>query len=476
MPHGMQSAHTADFIPKLGNKEADLMKLMSFFDYNQVFSSDYQRAPNSPMTWLGVASMLAFALVFWLSRDLGRICEVTAVFVLVLSAWQVWRQDRSEWLWLLMAGWLIFMAGVNFSAMLNYPQFDGDHIRYSRYYLRLFLFLVAGWWLGGNLKTVCIFLGLAALGLFVEVFVQCGTMQWGDQLDNTGRVEFAFRNAQHTAVLFSVTLIGLLCFWKRFFRIKPCGLQSGAILLWLALVGVSFVIIAGTQTRQVFPAFFLCMCTTGVWAIMRAKTLQLSLRRILLPCISVSLVLIAVVLLFEPFEGVLYRYEQERETISQVMQGDFNDIAINSAGIRIYLWQLAGEKIWEAPLTGHGGATRYLIIEESDLPNFIKEIFHHFHNGYLEIGVAFGLPGLLILPLLLSILGIRLIRARQKNMVPEDFMLFGLLSLIFFAVVNLFESYVMYRSGYFFMAIIGGTIYTLTRPWTFKGKGEASSE
>ncbi|MDZ7758970.1 MAG: O-antigen ligase family protein [Desulfovermiculus sp.] len=472
----MKSAHTADFIPKLGNKEADLMKLMSF-DYNQVFSSDYQRAPSSTMTWLGVASMLAFALVFWLSRDLGRICEVTAVFVLVLSAWQVWRQDRSEWLWLLMAGWLIFMAGVNFNAMLNYPQFDGDHIRYSRYYLRLFLFLVAGWWLGGNLKTVYIFLGLAALGLFIEVLVQCGTKQWGDQLDDTGRVEFAFRNAQHTAVLFSVTLIGLLCFWKRFFRIKPCGLQFGALLLWLALFVFSFMIIAGTQTRQVFPAFFLCMCTTGVWAMRKTRTLHLQFGRFLLCCTLAGIVVLAVALTANPFQGLQQRFAGEWDTISQVMQGDFRDISpYQSAGQRIYLWQLAGQKILESPFTGHGAATRYKLIQDSDIPEHIKEHYHHFHNGYLEMGVAFGLPGLFMLPLLLTVFGIRLIRARQKNMVPEDFMLFGLLSLIFFATVNLFESYVMYRSGYFFMGIIGGAIYTLTRPWTWKCQGEAINE
>jgi hypothetical protein len=81
-----------------------------------------------------------------------------------------------------------------------------------------------------------------------------------------------------------------------------------------------------------------------------------------------------------------------------------------------------------------------------------------------------------MLPVMLSVLGVRLIRARQKNVVPEDFMLFGLLSLIFFATVNLFESYVMYRSGYFFMCIIGGAIYTMTRPWTWSGQGNAIKE
>lgn len=122
----------------------------------------------------------------------------------------------------------------------------------------------------------------------------------------------------------------------------------------------------------------------------------------------------------------------------------------------------------EAPLTGYGGATKYKLIEKSDMSDLIKNNFGHFHNGYLEMAVAYGLPGLLLLPLLLTVLASRTFRAWRYDKLPTDFMLFGLLSLIFFAVVNLFESYPMYRTGYFFMGILGGSLYTLTRPWAFK--------
>ena len=451
------------------------MKLTSF-DFKQAVVPDYQRAPNSSIAWLGLASILAFALVFWLSRDLGRICEVTAVCLLVLSAWQVWQQDRREWLWLLMLGWLVFMAGVNMEAMLTYPLFEGDHLRYSRYYLRLFLFLVAGWWLGGNQVTVHIFLGLGALGLFMDILVNSQAKEWMG-LFSGHRVDFAFRNAQHTAILFSIIFLGTLCFWKRFWDIKTRWLQPGAVFVWLAMVIVSFLIITGTQTRQVVPAFFLCLCATGVWGMRRAKGFRPQFRRFLLPCAIVGIAILVVVFVVDPFQGLQQRFAGERETILQVLQGDFNDIPpLESTGQRIYLWQLAAQKILESPLTGHGAATRYKLIQDSDIPEYIKDRYHHFHNGYLEMGVAFGLPGLCMLPVMLSVLGVRLIRARQKNVVPEDFMLFGLLSLIFFATVNLFESYVMYRSGYFFMCIIGGAIYTMTRPWTWSDQGNAIKE
>ncbi len=450
------------------------MKLKSF-DYKQAFAPNYQRAPSSIIAWLGLTSMFAFALFFWLSRDLGRICEVTAVCVIVFSAWQVWQQDRGEWLWLLMLGWLVFMLGVNMEAMLTYPQFEGDHIRYSRYYLRLFLFLVAGWWLGGNQITVYIFLGLGAIGLFVDVLVNSQAEEWMG-LFSGQRVDFAFRNAQHTAILFSIILLGALCFWRRFWDIKIRWLQPGAIFIWLAMVIIPFLIITGTQTRQVVPAFFLCLCATGVWAMRRTKDFRLQFRRFLLPCTFVGIAILVAVIVVDPFQGLQQRFAGERDTIFRVMRGDFNNVALDSAGIRIKLWQLAQKKILEAPFTGHGAATRYKLIENSDLSQDIKNNYQHFHNGYLEMGVAFGMPGLFMLPLLLSVLGIRLIRARHKNMVSEDFMLFGLLSLIFFATVNLFESYVMYRSGYFFMCITGGAIYTLTRPWTWNGQRDAINE
>lgn len=435
----------------------------------QAFTSDYKRSPLLLIEGVGLSAILMFSLIFWINRDLGRICEVTATVAVVLSAWQIWRRDRVEWLWLLLAGWILFMAFVNFGATIKYPEFEGDHIRYARYYTRLFLFLIAGWWLGGNLKTVFIFLGLAALGIFTEGFLNAGAKEW-EYLFAGKRVDFAFRNAQHTAITFSIVFIGALCFWKRFFVTKFKMFRFLTVIVWTVLAAASFLILIGTQTRQLYPAFFACIIAAAIWSILKIRSRNLNFRQLALPSITLCTIIIVALLFFEPIQGTWQRFEKDRETILQGIQGDIDNLEQNGVGIRIRQWRFAADKFLEKPLTGYGGATKYLLIKNSDMPDYIKARFGHFHNGYLEMGVAYGLPGLLMVPLLLSVLAARLVRARRKGNVPEDFMLFGLLSLIFFAVVNLFESYVMYRSGYFLMCVVGGTIYTLTRPWNFKSK------
>ena len=442
--------------------------------WEEVLGSEYQRAPVGLLAWIGGGALFLFVLSFWVSRDLGRIFEVTAWLALVFSARAVWRQERGEWLWLLMFGWLLFMLAVNMGAEYKYPQLSGEHIHFSRFYIRLFLFLLAGWWLGGNPRTVSIFLFLAAAGLYIEVF-NCSLGKELEWLQKGRRVDFGFPNAQHIAVLFGGVLIGALCFWQRFCSHRLGWFRVAGIPFWAVLTLSSLVIVCGAQTRQVFVAFLVCALVAAAWGINAIRSKRLIGRRVFTWVVAVGLVFIIAITVFNPFQGVAQRFKANWKTITQVMQGDVGDLSLDGVGIRILQWRFASDLMLEAPLTGHGGATKHVLIEESDLPEYLRTNFGHFHNGYLEMGVAYGVPGLLMLPLLIIVLIRRLLNAWANKLVPTDFMLFGVLGLVFFAVVNIFESYVMYRTGHFFMCIVGGAIYTLCRPWMVKKRGIAGS-
>lgn len=62
-------------------------------------------------------------------------------------------------------------------------------------------------------------------------------------------------------------LIGLLCFWKRFFNFSSGILRFTGIALWIVLVALTLINIIGTQTRQVFIAFPVCLVAVAVWAV-----------------------------------------------------------------------------------------------------------------------------------------------------------------------------------------------------------------
>lgn len=411
---------------------------------------------------------MVLALIFWMSQDLARIAEVSAVVFLVLSGYQIWQQDRQEWIWLLAIGWILFMVVVNIGAMLQFPMIEENHWSYTRRYARLFLFLPAGWFLGGRPDRVFIFLGLALAGLYINTLYNGGIAEW-QHLFAGRRVDFDYRNAQHTAVLFAVALIGLLCFIKRL-AVLPAGIcRSIGGIVWFFLTMTALLIIIGTQTRQVFLALFICLGAAAVWGgvslVFRPTSLS---RKAVFPLAGAGVVLLSAILLLAPFHIVEKRLEYTGETVQKVLSGAPENLKIRGDTIRIVQWRFATQKIMEAPLTGHGGATRYLLLQQPDTPELIKGKYDHFHNGYLEMGVAYGLPGLVVLPLLLGTLARRLLNAWRVGSVSTDFMLFGLMSLLFFAVVNLFESYPMYRTGAFFMCIVGGSIYALCRPWTFR--------
>ena len=121
-----------------------------------------------------------------------------------------------------------------------------------------------------------------------------------------------------------------------------------------------------------------------------------------------------------------------------------------SSGIRIHSWVEALHWIAEKPVTGWGQKARSDVIQLSErFPETIKNAgFGHLHNGYLEILLGFGVVGLVFV----CILWVVLLR-RIKFAASNDLYAFALYSSILFLVMNLFESFFIYSSGEFALAI-----------------------
>lgn len=431
----------------------------------KAFGSPYRRAPIQAIEIIGVTSLAALALLFWLSRDFSRIGEGLLLLTLLLSGKQIWKSDRDEWLWLLMSGWLCFMVAVNAWASMTYPELAGTHNRYSRYYIKIFFFLAAGWWLGDNLKSIFWLFLLSTLGIYTEAWFNGGWDIWKLLLAGY-RVDFGFKNAQHTSILFGTILLGLACFWRRFFTNRLWVITAP---LWILLTTTAIIVVIGTQSRQVWLALLICMISVIFFAI--TNLLRDGFRWSRWSSLALAITALIVIItssFFQPGQVIKQRLSAENAIIQQILSGDINNLSVTSVGVRIQQWAFAWQQTMAAPLTGHGGATKHALIPQSDLPQQIKSDYGHVHNSYLELGLAYGLPGLLLLPLVLSTLTYRLFAAWRIGSVPLDFTLFGLLALLFFLVVNVFESYIMYRSGYFFMLVVGGAIYSKTRPWHLK--------
>jgi O-antigen ligase len=172
-------------------------------------------------------------------------------------------------------------------------------------------------------------------------------------------------------------------------------------------------------------------------------------------------------------QSISSRVSTTTNHILHLSQLELKEIPISSAGVRLHQWNLALDLIKEKPILGHGGSTKKHLIKISNMPKRAIGNFGHFHNSYLELGVAYGLGATFIFIFILGFLLYRIIKAYKNNKISSEFALWGVSWIVFFAIINSFESYVMYRTGYFLFIVFGGIIYGITsKPYIHKKNQE----
>jgi O-antigen ligase len=102
--------------------------------------------------------------------------------------------------------------------------------------------------------------------------------------------------------------------------------------------------------------------------------------------------------------------------------------------------------------------------------------FGHFHKSYLELGVAYGLCATFIFMFMLGFLLYRVIKTYNDKQISAEFACLGTSWITFFTIINIFESYVMYRTGYFLFIIFGGIIYGITSKPYIKTKNQQEKD
>lgn len=121
-------------------------------------------------------------------------------------------------------------------------------------------------------------------------------------------------------------------------------------------------------------------------------------RRHLLPAIAVfSVALLAFALIAGPF--VRHRIELLAKDYTQIVEeGDYS----GSAGQRLTVWIAGWQLVLEKPLFGHGpGHSGELMIERTRAISGTPLSYTHFHNVFLNYAVRDGIPGALVVALML---------------------------------------------------------------------------
>jgi O-antigen ligase len=414
--------------------------------------------------YLGVFSTLLFTVSITFDREVNRIAETLLVISILLSLKKIYSFEKTNsglWIYLLIPAYLLFMEVINYSASNIYPDLDANHSRFSRHYSRLFLFLFFGWWIIQKPKLIFPIIILFTLAVLSQAATSNEFWNWKGYL-NGYRMNFSFSNAQHTGAYAGSLVLLLLALLPKIADLNKVTHKIILTLFVLVSLITAIVICLYSQTRGIWLGLYFALPIMILPWFFKIKMLgALSFTKGLTTYIIFAAFMF---LILSQFDLVNKRLNTAVKQIPTFLNNDIENIPNSSAGVRLKQWRLAVQLIKEKPLTGHGGATKELLIRQSSLPGPAKNAFGHFHNSYLELGVAYGIGGILLLLSVIGFLMQRLLLAIRANTISPTFGFFGFSWLVFFVVINIFESYAMFRTGYFLFTIFGGILYGLTAP------------
>ena len=425
------------------------------------YYNDSECLEHTPL-WLssiGISALIVYAMTRMTVSDIGKPAE--AIFIYSgIACWLICGRKlrKSAVLWFLLASIAVPLISWQL-AHIHHPQWAESSTKVHRV-IKWFIFIPVAFWLGGRTKKTFILWGLALLGLLLAPWL--AGHGWTElKYGLMGRrVDFGLHNAQHAAMLYAVGVLGLISFSHRIFTSNNRGYWFKRLLWLLAFMASSFGVIV-TQTRGIWLGLggssflFIIFYFKIFWRGSQKSFYKISI-------ILLVIIILTTISIGTPLKKIVTnRLTIEKTTVMKVLQGDISDLPYSSVGVRVHTWTEAWSWIKQRPLVGWGGNGNRLVIKHSEkLPEWVKKEFRHLHNTYLDLLVNFGVLGGLLYLSLLGWLVVRGIGAWKSGHMPGDVLIFFLSFLLFWSIINCFESYIFFSSGNFVFALICGGILT----------------
>lgn len=423
----------------------------------KVFPTTQGRNEPSWLAYLGIFSLFFYAFCKFVWEDFSDNLENIFILTGLVSFCIYGKGIRKTPLLLLLIFILVQLLSWSLG-LWQYPQWVTDDPRIKDL-AKLFIFISIAWWLGGSTRNTFILWGVAFLGFIVATLLAPAENGW--LAGFTGeRVGFGIRNNQHASMLFGVFLLGMLCFFQRFWKVGEYRFIR--ICFWVLGVLIAITGVMLGQTRAVWLSTTIAI-SLGALIIITAAVLKGKIKHLLLYACATSLALIVLISVIGATLGdsLGERVLKESEVISKLIDGQFTEVPYTSIGIRVNSWVAASQWIAERPVTGWGPKGRDLVMSETDwMPDWVLKEFGHLHNYFLETWVEYGLIGLLALGILTLWIGRATWLAWRGGAMPTDIAFFGLLFFVYWVVINQIESYNSFSTGQFVHNVIVGGLIT----------------
>ncbi|KOO12664.1 hypothetical protein AKJ18_22760, partial [Vibrio xuii] len=272
-----------------------------------------------------------------------------------------------------------------------------------------------------------------------------------DQAIRWIRVDFELYNAQFTSMIAAIVI--MVCLYLISVVKKN---KTNYVVVLLAIILLSLWVLVISQSRQVWLASLIIIAA-----------IPLILRKY----ISVKYNLAFYLILFVSVVGIVNtdffqkRITPELGTIEKILEGDWENVPMTSWGIRFNSWVEASSWIKDSPIIGASKSAVRQVIQSSELFQSSARTrgFGHLHNYYIETLVAFGFVGVLFIVSFYTVIS-------QNIMKHSDYStkVFYVCFLLFWLIINNFESFNTKGYGLYIHSIIIGSLFFMPKPSTSK--------
>lgn len=359
--------------------------------------------------------------------------------------------SRNVVLWLLVIGGVIQFASW-FMSTRTIPELaqPTPNLKPFSY---LMVFLVVAFWLKGSLKRSIVTLLAFSVGSVFTLFYYSDFFEQFIIGMHGSRVDFGYRNAQHGSLIIGAAFICTLWF---IYTIAPRKINNKGIVvsiscLFLVLLGALLMML---QSRQSWLAVFISIFLIPLlYAYFRDRV---SLRKIIM--LYGILFVIGILIYHVDFvHNRIYAGFSHPGDLHNMLSGNWREVKDISIGVRLQTWLEAINWFYSHPIFGTGDGSRSLVITQSTvLPDYIKAEFRHLHNSNFETAVSYGAMGLVFTYVLMCYPVYKAVRSNAPTLIKGIAISF----LIYWLIINNFESFLYMRSGQWVFNTFMGTVYS----------------
>ena len=349
------------------------------------------------------------------------------------------------------------------NALYIHPEFAKDIPSLDRL-AKLFSFVFIAYWLKGSTRAVLSLFAAFVAGVFIALAFAPDFHQDVMRALSGLRADFDIKNAQFTSMFAGVGMIicGFGLYWAATSRLKKTHKILLVIVNTLALAGLTWLLVV-SQSRQAWLALLLAVVVLPIFLSFhsprcRGKAL-----------VSIYLIIALLIGLFSTSSIVEKRISTENSVMATILNGDWQHIPMSSIGIRFNSWIEASHWISEHPILGSSSAAIKQVIQQSDkFTPELKAEFGHLHNFHIETLVSYGLVGLLLIYTMYYWLVRSIFIAQRERPELVSFSIFTMMFMMFWLVINFFETFSSRTFGVYTHNIIFGCLYTFYLASTLK--------